>query len=695
VSASVPVNAFNRAEVIDNVYLALFQADADGAPFWTGNIKKLKFDYIGDGSGDRQLVDVNGDYAVAADGRIRYDALTFWTDPDSLPPADEDEVDGKDGRATVRGGAGQKIPGLTTDGPDGPGFNNSYSGGRKLYYDWNGDLEDLNVDDATGANLQSALGAADLTEAKALIAYARGLDVNDDDGDGEYGEASEWFSGDPLHSRPLPINFGAVDGYDEDNQKIYIAYGSNDGFMHFIENTTTSGAESGKEIWAFMPQEVMGELSTLKLNASGSGHPYLLDGAPSAYVEGRFIDREIDGEDVFLYFCLRRGGKACYGLDISDPEEPELLWKVSRTGGLNDDGSNDYAELGLTFSDPVVGLISDDDDDTKPIVIFGGGYDVNKDDRSGVGTADTEGAALFVLDGETGELIWKAVGSGPSSNSVFVHADLVDSVPSDVTAFDSDGNQITDRVYFGDTGGRVWRADIGAESTGDWTLTLLADVGRHDTPGSKSNDRRFFHAPDVVQHFDENGPYDAVLIGSGDRPDPLAAGGTVDNFMYMIKDRNIASGAGSDSGRDHADFGDVSNTCLVAGGPCTADLTYGWRLGFSADGEMSLATPLTIGGTSYFSTYVPPGASTEESCGPDEGSGRLYAVSMVNAEAVRNYDTTTEDFERFDDLESKGIPSEAVSLPPDGILKPDLSIEKTETTTRLRTYWYEAEDGTL
>ena len=33
VSASVPVNAFNRAEVIDNVYLALFKADADGKAF--------------------------------------------------------------------------------------------------------------------------------------------------------------------------------------------------------------------------------------------------------------------------------------------------------------------------------------------------------------------------------------------------------------------------------------------------------------------------------------------------------------------------------------------------------------------------------------------------------------------------------------------------------------------------------------
>jgi hypothetical protein len=70
-------------------------------------------------------------------------------------------------------------------------------------------------------------------------------------------------------------------------------------------------------------------------------------------------------------------------------------------------------------------------------------------------------------------------------------------------------------------------------------------------------------------------------------------------------------------------------------------------------------------------------------------------VKLSNASAVRNYDTTTETLERYDELDSKGIPAEAISLPPDGILKPDLSIEKTDVPTRLRTYWLESEDGAL
>jgi type IV pilus assembly protein PilY1 len=532
-----------------------------------------------------------------------------------------------------------------------------------------------------------------VTEAEALnlIKYARGLDVNDDDEDDDVDDARAWVLGDPLHSRPLPINYGAVDGYNEYNQSIYVAFGSNDGFMHFLRNTEPglvaegeSGEDSGEEVWAFMPDEVMGKLATLEANGLGITHPYLLDGSATAYVEGRFIDRTIDGEAVYLYFGLRRGGKAYYAMDISEPENPGLKWKITKGG--------DFPELGYTFSDPVVGMMRDGTAG-RPIVMVGGGYDTNKDENE---TNDTEGNALYVIDGELGTLIWKATGDededGPSN--VFYHEEMKDSIPSKVAAMDSDGDQIVDRIYVGDTGGRVWRADISGEDTSTWTMTLLADLGRHYDAG-EANDRRFFHPPDIVQHKD-TGAYDGVIIGSGNRADPLAIGGAVNNYMYMIKDRNYLVGSATDDSElDHSDLGDVTNTCLEVGAECTPALGSGWKLGLTPGTEMVLASPLTIGGVIYFTSYLSPGASLEESCGPDEGSGRLYAVRLENAAAVRNYDTTTEALERFDELKSDGIPSEAISLPPDGILKPDLSIEKTDVTTRLRTFWLEAEDGSL
>jgi type IV pilus assembly protein PilY1 len=293
------------------------------------------------------------------------------------------------------------------------------------------------------------------------------------------------------------------------------------------------------------------------------------------------------------------------------------------------------------------------------------------------------------------------VGSGTSSSKVFVHPDLVDSIPSQVTAMDSNGDLIVDRIYVGDTGGRIWRADISGSDTSAWTLTKLADVGRHYS-STTEDDRRFFHAPEIVQHIDSSGPFDAIVMGSGDRADPLGYRGYADNFVYMIKDANVKSGTGVNTSLDHGDFGDVTNTCLQVGAACTANLADGWKMGLTVDGEAALAKPIALGGVIFFTTYLPPGASAEESCGPDEGSGRFYAVDLDNAQAVRNYDATTEDLERFDDLDSDGIPSGAFFVPFSGagdatgmVWKPDNRGEEVTFPTRMRTFWLESEDGTL
>ena len=68
VAASVPVNVFNRAEITDNVYIALFQVDAQARPYWVGNVKKLRLAGANDPTATGELVDANGNPAIAADG---------------------------------------------------------------------------------------------------------------------------------------------------------------------------------------------------------------------------------------------------------------------------------------------------------------------------------------------------------------------------------------------------------------------------------------------------------------------------------------------------------------------------------------------------------------------------------------------------------------------------------------------------
>jgi type IV pilus assembly protein PilY1 len=503
--------------------------------------------------------------------------------------------------------------------------------------------------------------------------------------------------GDPLHSRPLALNYGAFGGHSEADPAIYIAVGTNDGMLHMIRNTNPGGGQSGAEVWAFMPRAAMPNQKALRANAPGASHPYSMDGAPAAWFNDSNFNGTIEaGERVILYFGMRRGGKKYYAMDVTNPESPQLLWTIDKSG--------DFAELGLTFSTPRIGKVRTGSG-ARPALIFGGGYDVNKDDRTTIGTDDSEGNAIFVVDGETGALIWKARGAGGgSSATVFEHAALVDSIPSTLTIADTDGDTYTDRIYVGDTGGNVWRADLAGAGPADWKLTLLATLGRHAPLASgKTDDRRFFHRPDLVPTKDAYGPFDAVVIGSGDRADPLDKGGTASNYFYMIKDRNVLPGTGVDSAIVPADLGDVTDNCLQVGS-CVIDLTNGWQLQLVDIGEKVLATPITIDGQVFFTSYLPNGGVTASACAPSEGAGRLWTVGLQDARSVINYNTTDDSSanitgeaettaDRYMELNAPGIPSEVVSVPPNKILRPDLTIDTVDVTTRWRTFWYIDEES--
>lgn len=794
VAASVPVNVFNRSEIVDNVYFALFQAQgappggnvAPGGPaFWPGNLKKLRLesrDVADAGGGTRErlaLVDARGEPAIGADGRIAPDALSLWTDDRGalldagdingdgrLDATDGDDADAvadnvlppaatgagyaaadppglgpdRDGRYIPRGGAGQRIPGFAAGGvgDSNPTGEADADGPRKVFRLTRSAgaaaLASLDVGDAGAAELKADFGDASMSDAdaRALIRYARGQDVNDEDGDGDRGEPRFWLLGDPLHSRPLPLNYGAAEGHgDRANPAIFIAMAANDGALHLFRNTAPGAPDAlpssgpgapgqlGQEVWAFFPPEGLAVQRQLMANDPSRvpQHPYAFDGEPTALVLDQDGDGTIEpGDRVILYVGLRRGGagtssatiaSAYYALDVTDPLRPVFLWRItptSRTTRSGEQATTDFAEMGYTFSRPRVGTVQDGAS-RRLAVFFGGGYDggytggLDGDGRparfgndvDGAMADDVRGRAIYVVRAHDAALLWKAVGGGATSRETstatrtFIHAALRDSVPSNLTVLDTDADGAIDRILVGDTGGNVWRADLGGDADADggnvddWKLTRLACFGRHGGPDcgemtARLHDRRFFHEPDLVQARDENGVrYDAVVIGSGDREDPLDQGGDVDNYLYVIRDYNTGVGAGADAARHHAQMTDITGTCM-AGSDC-AIATPGWRLFLGhGEGEKALSAPLTIASTVFFTTYLPPPANDTGGaarCGPREGGGFLYAVSLTDGSPRFNYDTSTggeitdpgtgaED--RSISLDTPGIPAQVVHL---------------------------------
>lgn len=789
VSGSVPVNVFSRTQVLSDVYLALFKPDAAAKPFWVGNVKKLQAKVFqipcAVGATDCtpgkevRLVDSLAATAIDDDGRIRNEALTFWTDGSRIA-ADSVKgvIAGRDGRHVDRGGAGQKIAGYLSGSP---GMLNADTGARQIYlYPGTGSsLVALNADASMSVSLQQPLGAADAAESLRLLKFIRGFDEYDHDSDLSKTEVRPWLMADPLHSRPLPINYGAFGGHTRDNPAIFIAVATNDGLLHFIRNTTTSGTQSGAEQWAFLPVDLLSVQKALAVNTPVSKRLYGFDGAPTAYVmdlDGDGTVEPADGDKVYLYVGMRRGGRAYYALDVTDPAAPRFLWRVGPTvsAGLSASlacqasisagtalsgasacaaelnnllCSGDFCEMGYTFSQPRLGRVQTGVDAggaavIRPVVVFGGGYDALLNDYSAatlslyklglaspgsVNTDDLLGNAIYVVDAETGALVWKVAGpsllSGlpPLGGNAVTHLSLRDSVPSTLTIVDTNNDGLSDRIVAGDTGGNVWRADLAGAPSG-WTLTRLASLGRHAGVG-KVNDRRFFHEPDFVLSQDENGAFDAVILGSGDREDPLDYGRErsltgaetfPENGFYVIKDRNTAIGSASDllstSVLTPSSLADLTDNCLQSGvtSSCNPDLRNGWRIQLrQGRGEKVLAAPLTAAHRIYFTSYLPPGSNEAATCGPAEGSGLFYALGLKKARAVFNFNTadggTTDSpnsaADRFDALASPGIPTEVVYINlPDANgaevkcgLGSDLNCRALPGATRFRTFWYREE----
>tara|TARA_R100001509_G_scaffold50570_4_gene27794 strand:+ start:850 stop:4686 length:3837 start_codon:yes stop_codon:yes gene_type:complete len=624
-SPAVAVDTFTRTQSRDEIFYAMFKPG--DSVNWPGNIKKLKLQTT---DGEAVLVDANGAPAIdPSTGFIKDTAVTFWGNS-------------QDGGLVEEGGVGALL--AARDPASRSLYINTGSGG---------DLESLVPDNITAdafgvgsdAELYARFGVSSSGALTRQINWARGYDAYDQDGDGNTDDRQRWVLGDILHSQPLVLNYGARGGFTEDSPDLRLVVGTNAGFVHMF------GADDGAEDWAFFPKELAHILQLRRRDALSSDNIYGMDLTPTAYTLDVDADGTLDsgdGDKAWVFLGMRRGGYAYYALDVSNPESPEFLWTI------NPDSSG-FAELGQTWSQPVVTHIpgyADNDGVAKPVLIFGAGYDTGKD-GSGPASPDSRGRGLYIVDAETGSLVWSVTPAANSSKNLR-EAGLVHSVAAPVTTLDSNGDELTDRVYFADTGGNVWRVDLAGNalpsgSQEAWQINKLASLNR----GGTSTDRRFFNAPDVVRIRFDGRPVDAVLIGSGDRANPNAT--DVDNRFYMIRDYQISPYTGArpstaDCGGDSA--GD--NRCLL---PYTDTSFYditsnllnseqedeqtaaleglrsanGWRLDLGGDGEKVLAKSLTLDGTVYVTTFTPNNLLDDINvCEPNSGSGRLYAIDLFN-----------------------------------------------------------------
>ena len=647
-SASVAANNFDRTQTLDSVYYAMFEPQTGAR--WQGNLKKYK-------AKDGKITGLSGADAICeTNGRRTFcqNSQSYWS------PSVDGDIVGKGGVVSW--------------------FNSKTPSDRKIYMDSSSnnlvDFNRTNLENAftNEAGLAIELGVAGLVDENGdsientvideMLAWAIGTDVDDENNDKDKTDMRKDVFGDPLHSKPLVINYGS---------SIRILIGTNSGALHMFEDS----GNTVKENWAFMPKEFIDNIKPLRENFSSSNKVYGIDGEISVYQNDKNGDGIIDSTDTaWVFFGLRRGGSSYYAVDISNPNAPKLMWHI-------DSATIGFEELGQSWSKAKVAYskLNTSGNTASPVLFIGGGYDVNKD-SAGAATADSKGRAMYMLDAKTGGILWSTLPLGGTTDFPGT-----DSIASSIGVLDTTSNGLIDRLYVGDTGGNIWRVDMPDDDTSKFSVFNLASLG------GGLDDQRFFSEPALVRTFisevlettvtDEHGatstitvhqetPYDAVLIGSGDRSNPI--GKDTSDTLYMIKDSNVITQNFSASTvpptpivinktdlYDYTDnpFSKTMTTQEEETLQLAVSSKSGWYIDLLQSGEKSTSPGIVIKGIAYFTAYTPASSAAVVDCKPPQGTGWLYAVDL--ALGVKKH-TATKDV-RADDTRAFKINNDWLGTP--------------------------------
>lgn len=300
------------------------------------------------------------------------------------------------------------------------------------------------------------------------------------------------------------------------SRKELVLVGAADGALHaFYTNPgDLTDSTNGTEAWAFIPYDVAQRLNADRIAGTVTAYP---DGSPtlaSAKINGAWRTVLVAGE--------ANGGKSVYALDVTQTIDPTTgtvlgptpLWQYSD------------ANMGKTYSKPTV-IRTKHAGVEQYLALF----------ASGAGLGVDVGDTVYAVDMTTGALVWRF---DLNDTNCYVSTDITAAETDDVGESNpapvKDG--YIDRVYFGDSKGRLWKLDpgnydatnqtINAIGTLDVGLTQMALFSTRLTTGGLGADRAL--SGTIAASEDATGRL-ALYFGTGGTEDSPT---NVQNAFYAI-----------------------------------------------------------------------------------------------------------------------------------------------------------------
>ena len=349
--------------------------------------------------------------------------------------------------------------------------------------------------------------------------------------------------------------------------------GANDGMLHAFKADPDTG---GGELFAFVPRTVFGKLGEL------TKEPY----KHQFFVDGQQVVRDAhdgaNGWKRLLVGTLGAGGRGVYAIDVTDANNPEVLWEFT---------SDDDPDLGFTFGEPIITRLGNG----NWVAIFGNGY--NSGDNN---------AVMFVVNLFDGTVRNKIVLEDSSDSN---------GLSGVAPVLDPETRMFTRRVYAGDLQGTIWRVDFDESTTAHY---VKYGNGLFTDP----DNRPITSAPEMALRASGGV---VVFFGTGKliEPDDRLPGSEKMERLYAVIDREVPL-TSPDLGKPTMnDLGGGEREIIGASG------VNGWVLDLSPNasptGERALSSPVVVLGRVVFTTFEP----VEDPCSPG-GVQRLYLLDAFD-----------------------------------------------------------------
>lgn len=513
---SVPLDNLSGLKSRGFAYLPILEPVPGSSLLWNGNLKKYK-------TRNATLVGADNNYVFQDQkGTFATNTYDLWN-----TITDDTRLDAKrpDAAKPQVGGAYQQV------------FENASGtavGDRNLFVDNGSALVNLTVSSSKVPNNFDALTTlSDNQKEKkpALLNFmgysvSKGITVKDGEALSVDKQKGAKNIGGVLHSIPQlitqKVNINASGEFDRANRKDYILYGSMDGALHMVDDST------GKETFTFIPQQIV-DLQPAAIAGEGAAidgsYPYGVDAPWMTYAAYTIKENTTgtgasatttntyEASQSFALGGLRMGGSTYYALDVTSPTAPKLIFSVgsnyaNRQKGLTTDirgikngtsniistsgATNEqkaYARMGQTWGKPELGYVKSGG--KRVMVSFlPGGYDAcyentqfklgnNANSESCADKSKAQGNAMYMVQvgeikknsnneeqvetgSDSGKLLWWASSDATGSNSTNRSNFLQQSQVPDIKHSIVTQVRALDRNYDGLTD-HIYFADLGGQ----------------------------------------------------------------------------------------------------------------------------------------------------------------------------------------------------------------------------------------